>query len=227
MNKSTATTDIIEVIPALTADNATERQQQFGQCPVEQMYVGDVWRLAKAMGVTTGSVVEASLSITNGSTTVEVIPVLTADNFNEVIERYRERAAGSAFCGEGGNRLRNPAIITADGKDTVWIVADTEDRLWLDSALPCSVTNCRGHDANDAGTWGALSHEVLEVNLPTRDLGKMDVNDGYLSLRLCSGRQVINLYSHIEGEIRVDQLDDFIAQLKATVAAVEAFKEQV
>ncbi len=212
-------------IIAETTSSHTPVETTPGQCPVENMNVGDVWRLAKAMGVPTASIVEASLSITNGSTTVEVIPVLTADNFNEVIERYRERAAGSAFCGEGGNRLRNPAIITADGKDTVWIVADTEDRLWLDSALPCSVTNCRGHDANDAGTWGALSHEVLEVNLPTRDLGKMDVNDGYLSLHLCSGRQVINLYSHIEGELSARQAENLVRQLKATITSLESFME--
>ena len=43
----------------------TERHERLGQCPVEAMNVGDVRRLARALGVTTESVLEASLSITN------------------------------------------------------------------------------------------------------------------------------------------------------------------
>jgi len=92
--------------------------------------------------------------------------------------------------------------------------------------LPCSVANCAGHrEIELLERWGNLCHEVLNVTMPTDDLEVDGINEGEISLILRDEGDVVYYYSNFEGEIRVDQLDDFIAQLKATVATVESFKD--
>ncbi|WP_339619862.1 hypothetical protein [uncultured Salinibacterium sp.] len=92
--------------------------------------------------------------------------------------------------------------------------------------FPCSVTNCAGHrEIELLERWEDLNHEVLNVTMPTDDLEVNGINEGEISLILRDEGDVIYHYSHFEGEIRIDHLDDFIAQLKATVTTVEEFKK--
>lgn len=94
--------------------------------------------------------------------------------------------------------------------------------------FPCSVANCAGHrDIELLEQWSDLGHEVLNVTVATDNLEVNGTNEGELSLVLRGDGDVVYYYSNFEGEIRVDQLDGLIAQLKATVAEVESFKQNV
>lgn len=134
---------------------------------------------------------------TNSHTPAETSPVITADNFAEIVGSYTTRM-------------------------TTREIIDQKDKL------QCSIANCDGHGGGELlDTWEELTHVVQYATLAAQEIGLTGYNEGNISLNRRGDEEFVYYYSYFEGELRVDQLDGLIAQLKATVAAVESFQKNV
>ncbi|MGV8851722.1 MAG: hypothetical protein ACOH1M_04030 [Rhodoglobus sp.] len=166
---------------------------------------------------------------------VEVIPILTANNFKDIRARFHSyplpaTVAESDFTSEGSNRTASlkgyDKITTADGNLTNWWVDLETLDMELEGSLPCSVLNCSGHTLTDLNedSWDDINHEILNATLPASDLDGVYETSGEVFLIKEADGLKVGLYVFHEGEIAYDDLDDLIDMFKATVGDLLKFK---
>lgn len=164
----------------------------------------------------------------------EVIPVLTAENYVEVRDRFQERPIPAQFRKELDDAERRigrcdgfQEITTIDGEATRWLVSLADDKMWLDTKLPCSVVHCDGHIADEAKGWGELSHTVASFSVPDMTVGNVSDSEGSVDILIRDGQPVASYRFVYEGELTFDQFDELIAKLSENVIGLQALKKTV
>lgn len=160
------------------------------------------------------------------STTIDFvsIPALSEDNYAAVAEEFRERPIPAELVESVSARLQRievQSVRRADGTPT-WYFADlTTGRMFIDSVLACSVTNCTGHDLAETDSWIALSHTVAETTLER--ISGLEESDTDLELALTSQGPVLVFYSKLVGSLPFDQAPALAANLEEIASELRKF----
>jgi hypothetical protein len=162
----------------------------------------------------------------------EVIPVLTAENYADVRNRFQERPIPAQFLEQlrdAGQEIGRcdglQEVTTIDGDATKWLVSVADDKMWLDTKLPCSVAHCDGHSMIDCDNWDDLSHTVASFSVPDMGVGNVSDSDGSVDILIRSGGPVVSYRFVYEGELEFDEIDELIAKLRENVIGLQALKQ--